>query len=266
MPDIVQQDPVAVVQRRLEGQGQGRAGAKDAPRGQPSKKVAASYQDVVRAKPVDDRITILGIPVEQITPVTQAALAGLAAENNHLRNVVKRHERAFDKRAAGQPAEAAILEPEAFLGTLGATLTQSAGAGMTWVVVFVHVATYEDIRRSMGLLAANGALTDVAHRLKDLRLSTASTVPVGTTLTEMTTVPFVVLGHAGGSNLGALTALPEDGLDTMAVIKKVREHLLTGVYVVGGIDMALAMSVAAVGAGESPLLALGRVDHQLRTS
>jgi len=54
----------------------------------------------------------------------------------------------------------------------------------------------------------------------------------------------------------------------MAVIKKVREHLLTGGYVVGGIDMALAMSVAvaAVGAGESPLLALGRVDHQLRTS
>ena len=129
MPDIVQQNPVAVVQRRLEGQGQG--GAKDAPRGQPSKKVAASYQDVVRAKSVDDRITILGIPVEQITPVTQAALAGLVAENNHLRNVVKRHERAFDKRAAGQPAEAAILEPEAFLGTLGATLTQSAGAGMT---------------------------------------------------------------------------------------------------------------------------------------
>ena len=70
MPDIVQPETVAVVQRRLEGQGQG----KDAPRGQPSKKVAATYQEVARSKPADDRITILGIPIDQITPATQASM------------------------------------------------------------------------------------------------------------------------------------------------------------------------------------------------
>jgi hypothetical protein len=260
MPDIVQQDAVATVQRRLEGQGQG--GGRDAPRGQPPKKVAASYQEVARAKPVDDRITILGIPVEQITPVTQAALAGLVAEINHLRNIVKRHDRGGDKRGGAQN-EAAILEPEAFLRSLGATLSQPPGEGTSWMLVLIHVATYEDIRRSMGLLAANSALADVAHRLKDLRLSTSA----GLTQGDNPTVSFVLLGYAGGSNIAAVAALPHDDLDSAAVIKSVRDHLLGSGYVVGGIDMALALSVAAaaVGSGESALLALGRADHLLRT-
>ncbi len=250
MPDIVHQDSVAVVQRRLEGQGQG--AGKDAPRGQPPKKAAATYQETARVKPDDDRITILGIPFGQITPVTQAALAGLVAEINQLRNMVRRYERTFDKRAAGQ-SDTAVLEPDAFLRTLAATLGQPAGEGKTWTVVLVHVATYEDIRRNAGLLAANSALADVAYRLKDLQVNA---------------VPFAVVGHAGGSNLAAVAAQSEADLDTMAITKTVREHLLSSGYVVGGIDMALAMSVAvgAVGDGESPLLALGRVDHMLRTT
>ena len=41
----------------------------------------------------------------------------------------------------------------------------------------------------------------------------------------------------------------------------------SGGYVVGGIDMALPNTVAAaaLGNGESPLLALGRADHLLRS-
>jgi hypothetical protein len=51
------------------------------------------------------------------------------------------------------------------------------------------------------------------------------------------------------------------------VSKIVRAHLTGSGYVVGGIDMALEIRVAAspVGAGESALLALGRADHLLRT-
>jgi len=275
MPDITQPDTLPGVQRRLEGQAQG---GKDAPREQPSKKVAETYQEVARSKPLDDRITILGIPVEQITPVTQAALAGLVAEINHLRNVVIRHERTAKRGGAQASNAGTVLEPEAFSRALGGALAASAGEGNTWVVALVHVSTYEDIRRSSGLLAANSALADVAYRLSEVRLSgvaaesivPSDTVPAAVTpaVTQSAApVSFTVIGYAGGSNLAGLAALPRDDLDTAAVAKHVRTHLASSGYVVGGIDMALAITVAAaaVGSNESPLLALGRVDHLLRT-
>jgi hypothetical protein len=277
MPDIVQHETLPAVERRLDGRSQG--GGQDAPRAHVPKKVVANYQEVAKTKPFDDRITILGIPVDQITPTTQAALAGLVAEINHLRNIVKRHEQVAEKRggkpvAQIQTSQTDILEPEAFQRVLAATLAQPAGEGMTWITVLVHVSTYEDIRRSSGLLAANSALADVAHRLKDMRLNTASDAllpvsnPVPSAAPAVTTVPFVLLGYVGGSNLAAITALPADGLDTAAVARAVYQHLTTGGYVVGGIDMALAIATAAtpVGNGESPLLALGRADHLLRNS
>lgn len=274
MPDIVQHEALPAVERRPDGRSQG--GGKDAPRGQVPKKVVENYQEVAKTKPFDDRITILGIPVEQITPSTQAALAGLVAEINHLRNVVKRHEQAAEKRSGKQAAQSQhtntdILEPDAFGRVLGATLGQPAGEGMTWITVLVHVSTYEDIRRSSGLLAANSALADVAHCLKDMRLSTTpdALVPVAHPgPTAAPSVPFVLLGYVGGSNLAAVTTLPLDGLDTAAVARAVYQHLTSGGYNVGGIDMALAIGTAAtaVGPGESPLLALGRVDHVLRSA
>ena len=56
--------------------------------------------------------------------------------------------------------------------------------------------------------------------------------------------------------------------DGAEVARAVREDLTSSGYVVGGIDMALAINTAAtqVGVGESPLLALGRADHLLRSS
>jgi hypothetical protein len=256
MSDIAQPETVAVVQRRLDGQSQG---GKNAPRGQPLKKVAATYQEAARTKPLDDRITILGIPIEQITPMTQAALAGLVAESNHLRNIVKRYERAGEKRAANsqfpQSTDPAILEPEAFLRALGVTLGQPTIEGNTWVVVLIHVATYEDIRRSFGLLAANGALAEVAYRLKDMRFgpsSAALAASIGSAASPAASTPsaaalepgsasFVLLGYAGGSNLAGAVALPAEGLDAADVAKAVRTHLSLKGYVVGGIDMALAI-------------------------
>jgi len=268
MPDITQPETLPTVQRRLDGQSQGGGGT--SARGQPPKKVVETYQEVAKSKPVDDRITILGIPVDQITPVTQAALAGLVAEINHWRNVVRRLERNQEKRAAGQ-TDAAILENDAFLRALGATLAQSPGDGNTWVVVLVHVSTYEDIRRSSGLLAANGTLADVAQRLRDIRLiatpESAAVPGTPSTPAPLGTVPFVLLGYVGGSNLAGIAAMPDEHFNAESIARSVRTHLGGG-YVVGGIDMALAISVAAaaVGAGESPLLALGRTDHLLRTS
>jgi hypothetical protein len=265
MPDINQPDALPGVQRRLDGQSQGGGGS--AARGQPPKKAVETYQEVAKTKPLDDRITILGIPVDQITPVTQAALAGLIAEINHWRSVARRLERHQEKRAAGQ-ADAAVLDSEAFLRALGATLAQSPGEGNAWVVVLVHVSTYEDIRRSSGLLAANGTLADVAHRLRDVKLAIEKSADItGANLTSGAALPFTLLGYAGGSNLAGVVAMPEDGLEPDGISRTIRAHLGGG-YVVGGIDMALAISVAAavVGAGESPLLALGRTDHLLRSA
>ena len=247
MPDIPQPDTVTTVERRLDGQsgGQGAPG-----RPQPRKQVA-TYAETERVTPRDDRITILGIPFEQITPATQAALAGLVAEINYLRGLVKRYERGPRK---GDEA-AAILEPTAFGRALDAQLAAEPAEGDTWVAVMVHVATYEDIRRSSGVLAANATLADVAARLRDIEL------PVG----EGRGARLLCMGYAGGSNLAGVMALPQQDLDTTAVAGFVKGKLLAGAYNVAGIDMALAVSVAAaaVGAGESGLLALARTDHLL---
>lgn len=253
MPDITQPDTLPAVERRLEGRGQG--AGKHAPEQAP-KKVVENYEEAARAKPNDDRITILGIPVEQITPATQAALGGLVSEVNFLRNAVKRLERLIERRVPSQGAAAItlILEPDAFFKSLNAALAQPP-EGSVWVMVLVHVPTYEDIRRSSGLLAANSALADVAHRLREAPIGIAQAMP------------FTLLGYVGGSNIAGLAAVPGD-MDTTSVARNVRNHLTAGGYNVGGIDMALAISVAAalVGAGESAALALGRADHLLRTN
>ena len=175
MPDIAQPETVRTVERRLDGRSQGGGGGGKPALEQPAKKVAATYEEVAKAKPADDRVTILGIPVEQITPATQAALGGLVAEINFLRGVVKRHERAAPRK--GEPQGALVLDPETFVKALGAALAAPAPEGAGWVLALVHVQTYEDIRRSSGLLAANGVLADVAQRLKDFRMDATSDGP-----------------------------------------------------------------------------------------
>lgn len=268
MPDITQPETVRIVERRLEGRSHGgHGGVPD----QAAKRVVANYEEVAKAKPADDRITILGIPVEQITPATQAALGGLVAEINYLRGVVKRHERAAPRK--GEAPSAAILDPETFLSALGGALASPAPTGgSSWVLVLVHVSTYEDIRRSSGLLAANGVMADVAQRLKDFRNDAAAADPAGAggTVAAMASAmasPFAVVGYVGGSNLAALTTLAIDQ-DAAALGRSIRAHLTASGYLVSGIEMSLVIRCAAasLGAGETATLALGRADHLLRTN
>jgi hypothetical protein len=263
MPDITQPETVRIVERRLDGRSQGgHAGVPD----QAAKKVAANYEEVAKAKPADDRITILGIPVDQITPATQAALGGLVAEINFLRGVVKRHEKAVPRKPDNQ--NSGLLEPEAFVKALGGMLAQPAPAGTSWALLLVHVPTYEDIRRSSGLLAANGVLADVAQRLKDFPLDPVdSNSGTGLAVAAAMAKTFAVIGYAGGSNLAALAALPV-AQESETVARALRAHLTAGGYLVSGIEMALVIKCAAapVGAGESATLALGRADHLLRTN
>jgi len=251
MPDITQQDPVMSVERRLDGrpQGGGHAGGSD----QPAKKVTASYEEVAKTQPTDDRITILGIPVEQITPATQAALGGLVAEINYLRGVVKRQDRSGARKS--EASTAVIVDPDSLMKALGGALAAPPPAEHAWALLLVHVPTYEDIRRSSGLLAANGVLADVAQRLREFRMDIGAPAS-----------PFSLLGYAGGSNLAALTALTADQPGE-GVARNVRAQLSASGYLVSGIEMSLVIrtAVAAIGAGESATLALGRADHLLRT-
>src|SRR3954463_12499340 len=120
MPDIPQPESVKVVEARLDGQAQGRPRA----RARPPQKVAATYAEAARASTDDDRITVLGIPFDQITPATQAALAGLVAEINFLRSRLKRLE-----RTTILDYDAPILETQALMRSLDAVLASAPPVG-----------------------------------------------------------------------------------------------------------------------------------------
>ncbi|GEM_PF-2255398 len=283
MPDINQPTSVAVVHERLEGRTQENGKSRE----KPPKQVADTYEEVAKAQPADDSITILGIPIERITAATHAALAGLVAENNYLRNALNRHERAA-RRAAKAGANGAVenetsplLAKEVFPHALAAALAQNPEPGKSWVVIIVHLKTYEDVRRNSGLLAANGALEDVGHRFAQVVFGDVSgkkydpdnnnilREPASGTVApsaQLPPTPLSVVGYAGGSNFAGLATLPTENLDTSIVARTVRDHICESGFKVGGLDMALEIQVAASvsGAGESPHLALGRVDHILR--
>src|SRR5205823_558404 len=108
-------------------------------RSPPAKRVAESYQEVDRVRPLDDSITIIGIPIGQITSSTQAALAGLVAENATLRAQVRRLETRLP------PTAAPVLERDALLARLGEMTASPAGPGLAWTLLIIHVQTYEDI-------------------------------------------------------------------------------------------------------------------------
>ncbi len=282
MPEIKEPESVMLVQGRLEGRGQdaGKGGGE-----QPPKKVTETYEEAARSQPAEDSITILGIPLEQITAATHAALSGLVAENNYLRNALARHER----KKSGQtkepgPEQKGLLEYNAFVSALGASLAVSPGSGLSWVIILVHLKTYEALLRNSGLLAANGSLEDVGHRFTQINIGgealnghasadSESSLPTGgapASLSEQQSMPthLVLAGYAGGSSVSGLVALPAGITDTAVIARQVRDHICSEGFHVGGVDMALEVQVAAAvcGVGESPLLALGRVDQLLRAN
>jgi hypothetical protein len=228
------------------------------------RRVAEVYQESERVRPLDDRITIIGIPIEQITPTTQAALAGLVAENATLRAQVRRLERgSIIAKKSGT-----LLERDGFIAKLQELLASSPGTNGAWLLSLIHVQTYEDIRRSSGLLAANTALDDVGHRLQQLDFGMPNIAnddePADAPLPR-TTTSLAASGYLGGLTLGALFAAPASA-DPTALAQDLHDTLTEDGYDVAGLSMALAIKTAAavVGAGESALLAIARVDHLSR--
>jgi hypothetical protein len=250
MPDIPQPTGLPAVDSRREGRKQGTD-----ERGLPQRRAVETYQEVDRVRPPDDRVTIIGIPISQITSSTQAALAGLVAENATLRAQVRR----LENRATGAPP---LLGRDAFIARLNEVTAASPGPGAAWLLMLIHVQTYEDIRRSTGLLAANSVLADVGQRLQQVKLAGIA----GATVTAPETgVPLTLVGAAGGLSLGALVSVPESA-DPRDFAQQVHAQLTESGYDVAGLSMALAITVAAapISHGESALLAMGRVDHLTR--
>ena len=121
--------------------------------GPPAKKVADAYRDTNKNKPVDDRIKILGIPAEQITPATQAALASLVAEVNFMQASVRRLENAAAaKKRDPSTLELESLPADTLLTHLARIVAEPLPQDLARVLVMAYGSTYEDVRRSSGLL------------------------------------------------------------------------------------------------------------------
>jgi hypothetical protein len=252
-PEIPEPSGLPPVQPRQDGRG--RANDNNAP---PPRRIVQAYQEADRSQPADDRITILGIPINQITASTRAALAALVAEITTLRAHVRRLEGDL-----GKPSGPPVLGTRAFLARLDELLAAAPPEGAGHVLVLVHVQTYEDIRRSSGLLSANGALAEVAHRLHKLTLTLTPPKP---TTEPATTLPISAVGFAGGLSLALLVDAPLS-LAPEEIARAIHVSLNQEGYDVGGLGMALAMTVTGgrVETGESALSGLARVDHISRS-
>ncbi|MBD25820.1 MAG: hypothetical protein CMG46_12605 [Candidatus Marinimicrobia bacterium] len=291
MSDIKRPEAVTMLRERPDGRSPGDDG-KGAGEQLP-KKVVETYEESARSLPVDDSITILGIPIERINSAAHAALAALVSENNYLRNALSRYEGGShlndSQKGPGSIEEtalqASILDYNSFVEALGEKIALSPGDNGTWVLILVHLKTYEILNRSSGLLAANGALEDISHRFSQIGIEDISqkihrldesansiSMPLvnGNHASldgdEPVTAPLTLLGYAGGASVAGLIAVSSSSLDTTFIARKVRDHICDSGFHVGGVDMALQVQVAAAacGVGESPLLALGRVDHLMR--
>ncbi|MBL8631570.1 MAG: hypothetical protein JNM81_18185 [Rhodospirillaceae bacterium] len=288
MSDIPTAGNIALVNADARSQG----GGTGRDRSPPPNKVANAYQEIAKNKPFDDRITILGIPAEQITPATQAALASLVAEVNFLRSSVRRFEggQVLAKRDT-QPAESEVLPADVLSIQLLKFLSQPAEAGHARVLVLAYLSTFEDVRRSSGLLAANSLLSDLSQRMNGVEFfaDPSLEIPEDTSPPQMVPVKgkngkikmlpvekpprpglykFRMMGFAGGSSLVGVVELPAAPLDETYIARQVRDHCLAQSFNVSGIDMAVALSVAAIviSANEGALTAMGRADHLLRGS
>lgn len=263
MSDITQPPSVATIQRRLDGRSQG--GGRDAT-SPPAKKVVETYKEIDRTKPVDDRITILGIPADQITPATHAALASLVAEINFLRSMVNRFERGAKSGASHQ------LGGDQALEALAAALAAPVAPGESRVLVLANLNTFEDVRRSSGLLAAKSLLADVTSRFAAVAIVPFVSPPASDTAKPKPVVleprPMIAAGVIAGASMAGVISFEQGPVDETAVAEQVRDAILTEGFLVSGIEMTVSLTVGAVAAsqGEGLLTAIGRVDHLIRGS
>ncbi|NKB43814.1 MAG: diguanylate cyclase [Alphaproteobacteria bacterium] len=251
MSDIPPPSGIIGVQRREERPHQDAEQKQHEP---PANKVAEVYEESARA--IDDKITILGIPVDLMTTQVRATIGGLVSEVEHLKSKVKRYESSIENSDSGVPD--ALLMGDNFVKALDRVLASVPLQGQNRQLALIDVNTFEDIRKSSGLLAANSVLADVIAEIQGSPLEAAP------------------IGLIGGPSIAALLTEPDDLIgqldnkdaDTiLSVADKVRVIVEDAAYSVSGLDMKLSFTVASVRVetGQDALQAIGQADHVLRS-
>lgn len=218
----------------------------------PANKVIETYEETARG--VSDSITILGIPAELMTTQVQATIGGLVAEVQFLKSKVKRYEASLP---SSQPrTQEALLVGEELILHLDKSLSKAQPEALVRELALIVVNTFEDIRRSSGVLAANAVLADVVLELQSSSLEVQSA------------------GLVGGPIIAVLLAKPEvtgevheSGQVSKTTADLVREIVEGRGYAVAGLDMKLSFTVASVRVetGQSALQVIGQADHIIRS-
>lgn len=218
----------------------------------PANKVAETYEESARG--VNDSITILGIPADLMTTQVQATIGGLVSEVQFLKTKVKRYEASIKQSEDSLPEE--TLVGERFLKTLDKALSTPPQTGFVRELALVVVNTYEDIRKSSGVLAANSVLEDVAAEIKAGPITAEPAGIVGGP---------VVAALLTRMEADQLTAEPDAAPLTTA--DRIRQTVEARGYTVAGMDMTLSFTVASVRVetGQSALQAIGQADHILKS-
>lgn len=218
----------------------------------PANKVVETYEETARG--INDSITILGIPIDLMTTQAQAAIGGLVSEVQFLKSKVRRYEALMAKAGADAPSEA--LAGDRLIYAMDKTLAAPPQPGFDRELALVVVNTFEDIRKSSGLLAANAVLADVVAEIQGSPLQAEH------------------VGIIGGPVLGVLLsksdhadAPQQPGAAPATTADRVREAVEARGYTVAGLDMNLSFTVASVRVetGQSALQAIGLADHILKS-
>jgi len=220
----------------------------------PPEKVTETYEETARG--TGDRITILGIPAELMTTQVSATIGGLLSQVDQLKAKVRRYEASIKRTDDGVPEE--LLVGDKLMRTLDTALATVPPVGQDRQLALIVVNTYEDIRKSSGLLVANSVLADVVLQIQD------------------SAIPAEQIGLVGGPSIAALfsyNAFKNDdigdhvGMPVLTMADRVREIVDDAVYSVAGLDMKLSFSVASVKVevGQDALQVIGQADHILRS-
>lgn len=220
----------------------------------PPEKVAETYEETARG--TGERITILGIPAELMTTQVSAMIGGLLSQVDQLKAKVRRYEVSIKKVDDGVPQQ--LLVGDKLIQTLDEALAKVPPVGQGRQLALIVVNTYEDIRKSSGLLAANSVLADVVLQIQE------------------SAIPAEQIGLAGGPSIAALFSYNSDesrditehnSASVLTMADRVREVVDEAVYSVAGLDMKLSFSVASVKVevGQDALQVIGQADHILRS-
>ena len=117
---------------------------------------------------VQDRISVMGIPADEMTPAVERAITLLLEEIHHLREQLtqsKGHE-AYLERHADEHPFLPVINRRALVARLNQMLMRARESNVTSAFIYLHVGNAERIRTRYGHDAEEGLLRLVADTLR----------------------------------------------------------------------------------------------------